>query len=240
MEPVIALVGRPNVGKSTLFNYLTRSRDALVADYPGLTRDRQYGRGVIGPRRYIVVDTGGMGEDADGVYIGMQAQARQAVREADAVLFLVDARVGATVADQELASELRREGKPLTLVVNKTDGVDAQVAVTDFHSLGLGEPVAIAAAHGRGVQSLMQGVFETLPPRDLEAGDVYPEEADGSIRVAVIGRPNVGKSTLVNRLLGEERVLVYDLPGTTRDSIFIPFRRDEVDYTLIDTAGVRR
>jgi len=238
MEPVIALVGRPNVGKSTLFNYLTRTRDALVADFPGLTRDRQYGRGKVGPRPYIVVDTGGMGEDESGVYEGMQSQALQAVREADAVLFLVDARGGATAADTDLAGELRRTGKPVYLIANKVDGIDERSAAGAFYELGLGEPAPVAAAHGRGVTGLIERVLDELPERAAEA--VFPEEAEGSIRVAVVGRPNVGKSTLVNRLLGEERVVVYDEPGTTRDSIFVPFERDGDPFTLIDTAGVRR
>ncbi|WP_435100440.1 ribosome biogenesis GTPase Der [Arhodomonas sp. AD133] len=240
MDPVIALVGRPNVGKSTLFNFLTRTRDALVADYPGLTRDRQYGLGKVGPRPYIAVDTGGMGEDDDGVHLGMRSQAQQAVEEADVVLFLVDGRSGVTSADEELATALRRSGKPVVLVVNKTDGVDAQVALTEFHALGLGEPRAIAAAHGRGVAALMDDVLDAVPERAGAAGVPLPQEAEGAIRVAVVGRPNVGKSTLVNRMLGEERVLVYDEPGTTRDSIFVPFERDGTPYTLIDTAGVRR
>ncbi|MBA1148384.1 ribosome biogenesis GTPase Der [Ectothiorhodospiraceae bacterium WFHF3C12] len=238
MESVIALVGRPNVGKSTLFNYLTRTRDALVADFPGLTRDRQYGRGKVGARPYIVVDTGGMGEDESGVYKGMHSQALQALDEADAVLFLVDARSGATAADVQLAGELRRLGKPVYLVANKIDGIDADSAISEFHELGLGEPRAIAAAHGRGVSRLMDVVLADLPAR--AGASALPDEAEGQIRVAVVGRPNVGKSTLVNRLLGEERVLVYDEPGTTRDSIFIPFERDGQPFTLIDTAGVRR
>lgn len=241
MDPVIALVGRPNVGKSTLFNQLTRTRDALVADFPGLTRDRQYGRGRVGPRPYVVIDTGGLGEPDDGVYHGMQSQALRALEEADLILFLADARSGVTPGDQALVDELRRRGRPVQLVVNKIDGLDPDVAGADFHSLGLGDPIAIAAAHGRGVRQLMDHVLETLLPEGPGAAAAAPvEEADGAIRVAVVGRPNVGKSTLVNRLLGEERVLVYDLPGTTRDSIFIPFERDGQAYTLIDTAGVRR
>ncbi len=238
LEPVVALIGRPNVGKSTLFNELTRSRDALVADHAGLTRDRQYGRGVVGEIPYIVIDTGGMGEGGDPLTDGMAEQARQALDEADAVLLLVDGRSGMTAADEALADELRRQGMPLTVVVNKTDGIDDRVAASEFHALGLGEPVAVAAAHGAGVGALMQGVLTQLPQRQ---GGVPPiAEGDNAIRVAVIGRPNVGKSTLVNRLLGDERVLVYDEPGTTRDSVFVPFERDGQAYTLIDTAGVRR
>ena len=242
MQPVIALVGRPNVGKSTLFNYLTRTRDALVADFPGLTRDRQYGRGQVGERAYMVVDTGGLGDEPEGIELGMQQQAMAAVGEADLVVFLVDGRVGATVADQEIAGELRRLGKPLVLAVNKTDGVDPQVASADFHRLGLGTPIPIAAAHGRGVTALLREAFATLPEAAASEGaELALLEEDGdSIRVAVVGRPNVGKSTLVNRLLGEERVVVFDQPGTTRDSIFIPFEKDGKRYTLIDTAGVRR
>ncbi len=243
MEPVIALVGQPNVGKSTLFNRLTRTRDALVADYPGLTRDRQYGRGRIGPHPYIVVDTGGIAGAPDGVEVGMQEQAMRAVQEADIILFLVDARVGLSVADQQLADILRRLGKPIYLVVNKIDGTQTELAVADFYQLGLGDPWPIAATTGRGVKSLMDVVLapyaEARAKAEAEAGEEADED-DGRIKVAVVGRPNVGKSTLVNRLLGEERVLVYDMPGTTRDSIYIPFDRGDERYTLIDTAGVRR
>lgn len=238
MEPVIVLVGRPNVGKSTLFNYLTRSRDALVADYPGLTRDRQYGRGKVGSRPYIVVDTGGLGDDPAGVAAGMQTQAMRALDEADVILFLVDARAGVTAGDEELAAALRRRGKPLHLVVNKIDGLNRNLAAAEFHRLGLGEPHLIAAAHGTHVGGFIEQVLAELPA----AAEPEPavEAGQGGIKVAVVGRPNVGKSTLVNRMLGEERVLVYDMPGTTRDSIFIPFERDGAEYTLIDTAGVRR
>lgn len=237
MEPVIALVGQPNVGKSTLFNRLTRTRDALVADYPGLTRDRQYGRGRVGPRPYIVVDTGGIAGAPDGVEVGMQEQAMRAVQEADIILFLVDARAGISAADQQLADILRRLGKPLYLVVNKVDGMAAELATVEFHTLGLGEPWAIAASHGRGVQALMEAVLAPLGEVEEQP---EPAEEEQRLKIAVVGRPNVGKSTLVNRLLGEERVLVYDMPGTTRDSVFIPFDKDGERYTLIDTAGVRR
>jgi len=241
MLPVIALVGRPNVGKSTLFNRLTRSRDALVADYPGLTRDRKYGDGEFAGRTFIAIDTGGLGGVGGELEGLMEQQAWQAVREADLVCFLVDARSGLTALDETVAVSLRRTGKSVLLVVNKVDGIDSDTALADFHRLGLGEPVPIAAAHGRGVQRLMELALARLPVPD-EAGQAdtaAPPDTD-SIHVAVVGRPNVGKSTLINRMLGEERVLTLDLPGTTRDSIHIPFLRDGVRFTLIDTAGVRR
>jgi GTP-binding protein len=238
MKPVIALVGRPNVGKSTLFNNLTRSRDALVADYAGLTRDRQYGIGKVGERPYLVVDTGGLSGNEQGIDNEMAQQVRAAIGESDAVLFLVDARDGLSAADANIAAYLRQCGKPVTLVVNKTDGVDADVVVGEFHELGLGRPWAIAASHGRGVRSLITSVLEQFPTDEEELSEEEREEQ--GIRVAIIGRPNVGKSTLVNRILGEERVVVFDMPGTTRDSIYIPFERDGQNYTLIDTAGVRR
>ncbi len=238
MLPVIALVGRPNVGKSTLFNRLTKSRDALVADFPGLTRDRQYGEGRLGGQHYLVVDTGGLSAQPDGLDGLMARQAWQAVQEADAILFLVDARQGVTAADEAVAGELRRTGKPVFLVVNKTDGLDAPVATADFFSLGMGAPIGISASQGHGVARLIDTVLAALPEPEPSAMPIPDKEA--GIKVAVIGRPNVGKSTLVNRLLGEERVLAFDQPGTTRDSIFIPFERDGVRYTLIDTAGVRR
>lgn len=235
MKPVIALVGRPNVGKSTLFNYLTRSRDALVADRPGLTRDRQYGSGRVGERAYIVVDTGGLSGDEHGIDVLMQRQVQQAVDEAQVVLFLVDARDGLSAGDEAIARWLRQQGRDVVLVVNKTDVGDPDVLSAEFHSLGLGAPALISAAHGRGVARLMERVLAGLPPEEGEdAGD------EKGIKVAMVGRPNVGKSTLINRILGEERVVVFDMPGTTRDSIFVPFERDGQDYTLIDTAGVRR
>jgi len=239
MLPVIALVGRPNVGKSTLFNRMTGTRDALVADVPGLTRDRKYGDGKIGERPYIVIDTGGLSgirEDLDSL---MARQSWQAVEEADLVFFLGDGREGPNAADEVVAEALRRTGKPRILVVNKTDGIDAEAALLEFHALGLGEPVAIAAVHGRGVAALMSTAIPLLPEADNNNGTVM-EDDDGRIRVAIVGRPNVGKSTLINRILGEERVLAFDQPGTTRDSIFIPFEREGQSYTLIDTAGVRR
>ena len=246
MLPVIALVGRPNVGKSTLFNRLTRSRDALVADYSGLTRDRKYGEGKLGQHRYIVIDTGGISYNEDGIETRMSEQSFQAIEEADAVFFMVDARDGLTPADEIIASNLRRKSKCIWLVLNKTDTVDADMAATEFHGLGIGEPQPIAAAHGRGVTSLINTVLETTfdcaadaVPDENEQEDRKSQE-DKGIRIAVIGRPNVGKSTLVNRLLGEDRVIVFDHAGTTRDSIYIPYERNEQKYTLIDTAGVRR
>lgn len=235
--PVVALVGRPNVGKSTLFNRLTRTRDALVADYPGLTRDRKYGVGKIGPRPYVVVDTGGLSGEAEGIDVLMEQQALAAVEEADVVLFMVDGHSGMIPADENIANQLRRMGKTVHLVVNKTDRIDASISVVDFHAMGMGEPLAIAAAHGRGVADLMDLVLEPFPkPKERNE----EENRTHRLRIAVVGRPNVGKSTLVNRIIGEDRVLAFDMPGTTRDSIFVPFERDDRQYTLIDTAGVRR
>ena len=242
MKPVIALVGRPNVGKSTLFNRLTRTRDALVADYPGLTRDRKYGDGRLGDYLYTVVDTGGIGENDDGIDEPMTEQSLTAVGEADLVLFMVDGRAGLTAADEQIAMELRKLPKPTYLVVNKTDGIDPDTAMADFYALGLSDVLPIAAAHGRGVRSMIEiilAAFPDLEPYYDEQGEPV-DTSDGSIRVAVLGRPNVGKSTLINRMLGEERVVVFDHAGTTRDSIEIPFERMEKAYTLIDTAGVRR
>lgn len=235
MLPVIALVGRPNVGKSTLFNFLTRTRDALVADLPGLTRDRNYGYGKVGEIPYLVVDTGGLVVDARGVEVMMAKQALHAVEEADRVLFMVDAREGLTPSDHFIAQTLRKLSKQVTIVANKAEGLDTAAAAADFHQLGLGEPRAISSTHGDGVRSLMEDVLEGLDPTAL--GDAA---GPNDIRVAVIGRPNVGKSTLINRLLGEERLVTFDQPGTTRDAVFVPFERDGRRYTLIDTAGVRR
>ncbi len=235
MLPVIALVGRPNVGKSTLFNRLTRSRDALVADQPGLTRDRQYGVGRLGSRPYLVVDTGGISGEKEGVEVLMDRQVRLAIEEADHVFYLVDAREGLAGADEQIAAELRKTGKPITVVANKSESLDRDVAAAEFHALGLGEPVAISAAHGRGVKPLVNQVLDTLPPVEE-----IPEEEGGGVQIAVVGRPNVGKSTLINRLLGEERLVAFDKPGTTRDSIRVPFEHQGRSYTLIDTAGVRR
>ncbi|MFO7857953.1 MAG: ribosome biogenesis GTPase Der [Ectothiorhodospiraceae bacterium] len=240
MDPVIALVGRPNVGKSTLFNELTRSRDALVADFPGLTRDRQYGRARFGRHRFVVVDTGGLGDDPEGVAGAMEEQALHAVAEADAVVFLVDARAGTTAADEEIAQRLRATGKPVVLAVNKTDGLAVASAASEFHALGLGEPHTIAARRGQGVGALVDAAMAALPETAAETPPDASEATDEGTRIAVVGRPNAGKSTLVNRLIGESRVLVYDQPGTTRDSIAVPFIREGRPYTLIDTAGLRR
>jgi GTPase len=235
MLPVIALVGRPNVGKSTLFNYLTRTREALVADFPGLTRDRQYGRLKHGNRPCLIVDTGGIADDAAGIESLARKQVQIALEEADIVFFMVDAREGLSASDKVIAETLRKLAKPVVLVTNKIDGLDASVVMADFYSLALGEPIACSAAHGRGIPELLERANELLPP-DIEAVD----ENQGGIGIAVVGRPNVGKSTLVNRLLGEERVIVFDEPGTTRDSIYIPFERNGKRFTLVDTAGMRR
>jgi len=234
MLPVIALVGRPNVGKSTLFNVLTGTRDAIVADVPGLTRDRQYGFGRVGPVPYVVIDTGGLVENPTGLEAQMRSQTDRAVAEADRLVFLADARAGLSPQDLFVARELRRSGKPVTLALNKAEGLDPDVVAADFHSLGLGAPRAISASHGQGCESLMDEVLAGLEPQPPAAED------SGAVRIAIIGRPNVGKSTLVNRLLGEERVIASEQPGTTRDSIFVPFTRDGREFLLIDTAGVRR
>lgn len=237
MLPVIALVGRPNVGKSTLFNYLTQTRDALVADYPGLTRDRQYGFGKRGDSRYIVVDTGGITGDIDLMDEHIRTQVNKAIDEADAVVFMVDGIDGLRTYDETMADDIRRLRKPIFLVVNKAEGLNKAVAGGDFHGLGLGQPHAISAANGEGVVNFINTVIESLP-----AFESFPEdeEIDHGIKVAVIGRPNAGKSTLINRMIGEERVVASEVAGTTRDSIFVPFERDDQIYTLIDTAGVRR
>ncbi|HUO43410.1 MAG TPA: ribosome biogenesis GTPase Der [Burkholderiales bacterium] len=236
MKPTIVIVGRPNVGKSTLFNRLTRSRDAIVADAPGLTRDRHYGRGRVGDRPYIVVDTGGLEPAAPdgGILQAMAQQTLQAVAEADAVIFMVDGRHGLTPQDRAIAAQLRAGGHRIWLVVNKTEGMERAAACAEFHELALGEPLAISAAHGEGVSDLATLILADFPA----AAD--GEEQPRHPRVAIVGRPNVGKSTLVNRLLGEERVIVYDEPGTTRDAIEVEFERRGRRYTLIDTAGLRR
>jgi GTPase len=237
MIPVIAIVGRPNVGKSTLFNQLTRSRDALVANQPGLTRDRQYGVGKVGEFPYIVVDTGGLSCEKEGIDPFMADQVGKAVEEADHLIFMVDGRAGLMGDDQEILKDLRKLNKKTTLAVNKTDGISPDVACADFFRLGIEDVMAIAASHGRGVHALIQGVYDQLESKPDE--NETSQELAG-IRLAIVGRPNVGKSTLVNRMLGEDRVVAFDQPGTTRDSIFIPFERDGQEYTLIDTAGVRR
>ncbi|MDG1731732.1 MAG: ribosome biogenesis GTPase Der [Thalassotalea sp.] len=256
MLPVVALVGRPNVGKSTLFNRLTRSRDALVADYPGLTRDRQYGQAVVEGLPFIVIDTGGIEGNEQGIDAKMAEQSLLAIDEADAVLFMVDARSGSTSADLAIAEHLRKQSKKVFLVANKIDGVDADSAVAEFYDIGLGEVHPIAAAHNRGVTQLLNlalspFVEEMTDEEESNDGVVYLEEGeeyddsaetqqDDKIKLAIIGKPNVGKSTLTNRILGEERVVVFDAPGTTRDSVYIPMERGDREYTLIDTAGVRR
>lgn len=235
MLPVLAIVGRPNVGKSTLFNQITHTRDALVVDMPGVTRDRQYGEAYFQDKHFLLIDTGGVGETAEGALDEkMLEQSWQAVDEADAVLFLVDAKAGLTAADAEIAAKLRTLNKKLFLLVNKTDGLDEYVACAEFYALSLGEPHPISASHNRGVKSLLQEIthdFEKMAAEPLD---------ETRIRLAIIGKPNVGKSTLVNRILGEERVIACDMPGTTRDSIEIDFERLDQAYTLIDTAGVRR
>ena len=245
MKPVFALVGRPNVGKSTLFNRLTKSRDALVADFPGLTRDRKYGQGVLGAdsqegnegRSYLVIDTGGLSGDDVGIDEYMANQTWLAVDEASTVLFMVDGREGLTSADHLVADRLRRAGKKVFLVVNKTDSVDPDQATAEFYQLGFKDVFAIAASQGRGVTQMITSLLATFPIIEEET---IPEEHADSIRIAFVGRPNVGKSTLINRIMGEERVVAFDKPGTTRDSIYVPFERDGQKYTLIDTAGVRR
>jgi GTP-binding protein len=240
MKPVIALVGRPNVGKSTLFNRLTRSRDALVADLPGLTRDRHYGEGRVGERPFLVIDTGGFEPVAkDGIMYEMAKQTKQAVVEADVVVFIVDGRQGLTPHDKTITDFLRKCGRPVLLVVNKSEGMKYTSVTADFYELGMGDPYVISAAHGDGVADLVEEALnvaeaQRTPEPELE------ETAIRGIKIAIVGRPNVGKSTLVNTLLGEERVIAFDMPGTTRDSIEIPFERDGRHYTLIDTAGIRR
>jgi GTP-binding protein len=238
--PVVAIVGRPNVGKSTLFNRLTRSRDALVADFPGLTRDRHYGTGRMGDRPYLVIDTGGFEPVAkEGIYHEMARQTRQAIAEADVVIFLVDGRQGLTAHDQQIAVDLRKCGRRLVLAVNKTEGMRLAGATADFYELGLGEPISVSSAHGDGVGELIDAALDPIPlppPEDETEGESGPRR----LKLAIVGRPNVGKSTLVNTLLGEERVIAFDMPGTTRDSIHIDFDRGGKPYTLIDTAGLRK
>jgi GTP-binding protein len=240
MKPVIALVGRPNVGKSTLFNRLTRSRDALVADLPGLTRDRHYGEGRVGERPFLVIDTGGFEPVAkEGIMHEMAKQTKQAVAEADAVVFLVDGRQGLTPHDKTITDFLRKSGRPVLLVVNKAEGMKYTTVTADFYELGLGDPYVISAAHGDGVPDLVNEALD-LVQQQKPAAEELDEPQQAGIKLAIVGRPNVGKSTLVNALLGEERVIAFDMPGTTRDSIEIPFEREGKHYTLIDTAGIRR
>ncbi|BCK87443.1 GTPase Der [Sideroxyarcus emersonii] len=236
MLPTLVLVGRPNVGKSTLFNRLTRSRDALVADLPGLTRDRHYGRGRVGERPYLVVDTGGLEPVAkEGILHEMAKQTRQAVDEADLVLFIVDGRDGLTPQDRIIATQLRKTGRPVMLLVNKAEGMQRSRVTMDFHELGMGEPIPISSAHGDNVAEMIEVALDELPAAAAEV-----EEKSDHPKLAIVGRPNVGKSTLVNAILGEERVIAFDQPGTTRDSIYIDFERGGKQYTIIDTAGVRR
>ena len=239
MKPVIALVGRPNVGKSTLFNRLTRSRDALVADLPGLTRDRHYGEGRVGKRPFLVIDTGGFEPVAkDGILHEMAKQTKQAVAEADVVVFIVDGRQGLTPHDKTITDFLRKAGRKVMLVVNKSEGMKYTTVTADFYELGLGDPYVISAAHGDGVPDLVEEALDLATAEQPE--DSQDEAKVRGIKIAIVGRPNVGKSTMVNTLLGEERVIAFDMPGTTRDSIEIPFERDGKHYTLIDTAGIRR
>ena len=235
--PVIAIVGRPNVGKSTLFNVLTRSRDALVAGEPGLTRDRQYGIAGTGEDcgAFVVIDTGGLTDESNSMAQAISAQALHAVEESDGVIFMVDGREGLTAGDEQIVARLRATGRPVTLTVNKTEGFDPDIAVAEFHSLGLETPLAVSAAHRRGISELLEALRERIPP-SYDA----PRTDEGGIDVAIVGRPNVGKSTLINQLLGEDRLVAHDTPGTTRDSVRVPFRIGAKHYTLIDTAGIRR
>ncbi|MFA7293393.1 MAG: ribosome biogenesis GTPase Der, partial [Rhodocyclaceae bacterium] len=235
MKPTIALVGRPNVGKSTLFNRLTKSRDALVADIPGLTRDRHYGHGKVGEKPFLVVDTGGFEPRAkDGIMHEMARQAEQAIAESDVIIFVVDGRAGITAQDKDIANKLRKIDRPVLVAVNKSEGRDTGIAIAEFHELGLGDPYAISASHGEGVRYLVEAALEPYPEPEEDVVD------DGIIKVAIAGRPNVGKSTLINALMGEERVIAFDMPGTTRDAIYVDFERRGKKYTLIDTAGLRR
>ena len=239
MKPVIALVGRPNVGKSTLFNRMTKTRDAIVADYAGLTRDRHYGNGALGSHEYIVIDTGGFEPDAtSGIYKEMAKQTRQAVAEADVVVFVVDARAGVSAQDHDIAKYLRKLGKHCLLVANKAEGMTQGVQLGEFFELGLGEVVPVSASHGQGIKTLVEMALEPL--HLPEEGEAEAEQDPGVIKLAVAGRPNVGKSTLINTWLGEERMVAFDMPGTTRDAISVPFERNGQRFELVDTAGLRR
>lgn len=235
MKPTLVLVGRPNVGKSTLFNRLTKSRDAIVADMPGLTRDRHYGHGKLGKKPYLVVDTGGFEPlIKEGILHEMARQTEQAMVEADVIVFVVDGRAGLTPHDKEIANKLRRIDRPVVVAVNKSEGLNSGMVEAEFHELGLGEPYAISSAHGEGVRGLIELALESFPEPDEN------EVPSSAVRVAIVGRPNVGKSTMINTLLGEERVIAFDAPGTTRDSIEIDFERGGRQYVLIDTAGMRK
>lgn len=241
MKPVIALVGRPNVGKSTLFNRLTKTRDAIVADFAGLTRDRHYGQGAQGKHEYIVIDTGGFEPDASsGIYKEMAKQTRQAVAEADVVVFVVDARGGLSAQDYDIAKYLRKLSKPCLLVANKAEGMTQGVQLGEFFELGLGEVVPVSAAHGQGIRTLVEMALAPLNLPDEDEDALVAEDDPGVIKLAVAGRPNVGKSTLINTWLGEERLVAFDLPGTTRDAISVPFERNGQKFELVDTAGLRR
>lgn len=238
MLPVVAIVGRPNVGKSTLFNRLTQTRDALITAFPGTTRDRQYGAVHLHQRRFIIIDTGGITENTETDEVGKLTthQALQAIQDADKILFVIDAKAGVMPEDTIIAATLRESGKPIVLAVNKTEGIDPSISTADAHELAIGQPIAIAAVHGTGITELL----ETLFPKPTVKEQTLEESASSGIKLAIVGRPNVGKSTLTNRMLGEERVIVHDTPGTTRDSIYIPLERYDHHYTLIDTAGVRK
>ncbi len=234
MKPTLAIVGRPNVGKSTLFNRLTRTRDALVADVPGLTRDRHYGMGRVGDRPYLVVDTGGLEPEAAGVFVEMAKQARTAIAEADVIVLVTDAREGLRAQDRAIGEELRRMGRRVFVAVNKTEGMNSEIATLEFHEMGLGAPHAISAEHGEGVRDLIDAALADFPP-ETEGG-----EPDSAVRIAIVGRPNAGKSTLVNALVGEERVVTFEEPGTTRDAIDVELEVRGRRYVLVDTAGLRR
>jgi len=236
--PVIAIVGRPNVGKSSLFNQFTGTRDAIVADTPGLTRDRRYGTARRHGAAFIVVDTGGLAGESGEIDARVDEQVDRALEEADRILLLTDARAGRTGGDEAIADRIRRLGKPMVLAVNKTDGMDERTALTDFHALGLDRPFPLSAAHGRGLRTLARALVPEA--QDLPDGAADAEIHRGAVHIAIIGRPNAGKSTLVNRLLGEERMITHDAPGTTRDSVFVPFERAGRPFVLIDTAGLRR